>query len=58
MDLGKSFLLVAVLSLDLLGQLVLLIQRCVLAFDDVHHENGSTCVLFGSDDLDLASVVL
>lgn len=57
-DLGKSFLLVPVLSLDLLSQLVLLIQRCVLAFDDVHHENGSAGVLLSADDLDLAPMVL
>ena len=58
MNFLMSLLLVRILSLDLLGQLELLVQRLVLALDDVHLEDCTACILLGADDLHLASVVL
>ena len=58
MNLHMSLFLVSVLALDLLRQLILFVQRLVLALDDVHLEDGTTRVLLRSYDLHLASVVL
>ena len=53
-----SFVLVTVLSLDLLTKFVLLVESTILVLDNVHLKDCSRGLLLCFDNLNLASVVL
>lgn len=57
LELFMCFDLVRVLSLYFLGELVLLVQRLILALNDVHLEDCAAGVLLCADDFHLTSVV-